>query len=133
MTVVERVTIYMGIDFPLSLGGSSQSIAKRAYAKDNRNFVHLSATLNERIKTLDYLGLSYPDVLQIRNKIIALTEQIDNESKKRNLICATNLFPKRYMRAYRRIYGNVPVHERDMPTWTEINDLFSFSEEELLS
>jgi hypothetical protein len=128
----ERVGIYMGIDFPLALGGGDRELARAAYMMDNRNFTHLSATLNERIRSLANLGLTYPDVLQIRNKIIALRERIDNESEKRNLICATNLFPQRFRRAYRLIYKDTPVYEREDLAWTEVKVFFSYKEEDLL-
>ena len=128
----ERVAIYMGIDFPLALGGGNRELARAAYVMDNRNFTHLSATLNERIRSLAILGLTYPDVLQIRNRIIDLTVQIDNESEKRNLICATNLFPQRYRRVYRLIYNDTPVYEREDLAWTEVKAMFSYKEEELL-
>jgi hypothetical protein len=129
-----RAALYTKVDFPLHQQGNENAKAKKCYVIERMNYTHLSATLNQMILLLNTLGNSYPDVLQLRDSVIRLREQVDDEHKRRRFLCAANRFTRRRDRAIWLAYGgSVPFHKRHGLTWTEINDVFVYTDEELLS
>lgn len=128
----ERTDRYLGIEFPLAMGTGDKIMARRAYQLDNRNFTHLSATLNQMIIVLNNLGKSYPDALQFCYKIGTLRLEIDYEAKKRQFICATNLFPARFNHAVIQAYGASRTSpNRETITYSEVRPYFTYTEDEL--
>lgn len=126
----ERADRYMGIEFPLEMTTGDRITARRLYHLDNRNFTHISATLNQMVFILNSLGKNYPDVLQFCNKIIYLRLEIDNEAQKREFICATNIFRQRYSRALYLARGGTSSIENI--SWSELKPYFDYNEDELL-
>lgn len=126
-----RADRYMGIEFPLEMTTGDRMTARRLYHLDNRNFTHISATLNQMVFLLNTLGKNYPDVLQFCNKIIYLRLEIDNEAKKREFICATNIFRQRYSRALKLARGGT-LHSTEHISWSELKPYFDYTEDELL-
>lgn len=129
----ERADKYLQVDFPLAMTTGDKTIARQVYQLDNRNFTHISATLNQMIFTLNNLGKSYPDVLQISYKIGILRLEIDHEAKNREFICAANLFPRRFKEACTLARGGVTrSSEIESLTLSEVKSVFLYSEDELL-
>jgi hypothetical protein len=127
-----RADRYLAIEFPLAMGTGDKITARRAYQLDDRNFAHLSATLNQMIIVLNNLGKSYPDALQFNHKIGTLRLEIDYEAKKRQFICATNLFPARFNHAVIQAYGASRTSpNRETITYSEVRPYFTYTEDEL--
>lgn len=127
----ERADRYMGIEFPLEMTTGDRITARRLYQLDNRNFSHLSATLNQMVFVLNSLGKNYPDVLQFCNKIIYLRLEIDNEAEKRAFICATNIFRQRYSKAMYLARGGTLASTEHI-SWSELKPYFDYTEDEIL-
>lgn len=127
----ERADRYREIEFPVAMEKDDKIKARRAYQLDNRNFSHLSATLNQMIITLNNLGKSYPDALQFSYKIGILRLEIDYEAKKREFICASNLFSRRFAHALILANRESRSPERETVTYSEIKPYFTYTEDEM--
>jgi len=129
----KRAELYTNVNFSLHPQGNQRAKAREFYLIEKMNFTHFSATLNQMILLLNTLAKTYPDVQQLSNSVNQLREQVDNEHKRRRFLCAANRFTKRRDRAIRLAYGGVPIHKRHSLSWTEIDDVFVYTDEELLS
>lgn len=128
----QRTKVYLGVKISLSMEAGKIQAARSIYKRERPNNAHISATLNQMLFTLNTLGKTYPDVLQIVNKISLLRELVDNEAKKRRFLCAANMYPQRFMRACHKARGGINNRAQETLTWTEVSDYFRYDEDDLL-